>query len=152
VGPKRRCKTPGIAESLRRLSQRGCRRQLARDHRWPAVRLRLFVGDLSARARDVIRAPLTGGRLPLPPEGKLRVYRSRNAGESWEALPKGLPQEHAFVRIYREGMATDRLDSVGIHIGTNTGKIFASNDEGDSWYTLANHLPPVYAVSASVVE
>lgn len=49
-------------------------------------------------------------------------------------------------------MATDRLDSVGIHIGTNTGKIFASNDEGDSWYTLADHLPPVCAVSASVFE
>jgi photosystem II stability/assembly factor-like uncharacterized protein len=96
--------------------------------------------------------PLQEADFRCPPEGKLRVYRSRNAGESWEALSKGLPQEHAFVRMYREGMATDRLDSVGIHIGTNTGKIFASNDEGDSWYTLANHLPPVCAVSASVVE
>jgi hypothetical protein len=63
-----------------------------------------------------------------------------------------LLQEHAFVGMYREGMTTDRLDPVGIYVDTNTGQIFASNDERDSWYTLADHLPPVCVVSTRVVE
>jgi hypothetical protein len=96
--------------------------------------------------------PLQEADFRCPPEGKLRIYRSRDAGQSWEALSKGLPQAHAFVGTYREGMATDSLDPVGLYVGTNTGKIFASNDAGDSWYVLADHLPPVYSVSASVVE
>ena len=54
--------------------------------------------------------------------------------------------------MYREGMVTDSLDPAGVYVGTNTGKIFASNDEGDSWDVLADHLPPVYSVSVSVCE
>jgi photosystem II stability/assembly factor-like uncharacterized protein len=80
----------------------------------------------------------------------MRVYRSREGGRSWEALSAGLPQEYAFVGMYREGMATDSLDPAGVYVGTNTGKIFTSNDEGDSWDVLADHLPPVYSVSVSV--
>jgi hypothetical protein len=104
------------------------------------------------------RAPQTLYVLPLqkadfrcPPDGKLRVYRSRDAGRSWESLSTGLPQDHAFIGTYREGMTTDSLDPAGVYVGTNTGKIFASNDEGDSWYELADHLPPVYSVSTSCV-
>ena len=53
--------------------------------------------------------------------------------------------------IYREGMTTDSLNPVGIYFGTNTGKIFHSNDEGDSWRVLADNLPPVSSVSAAVI-
>jgi hypothetical protein len=67
-------------------------------------------------------------------------------------LSAGLPHEHAFIGVYREGVATGSLDPAGVYVATNTGKIFASNDEGDSWYVLADHLPPVYSVSASVRE
>jgi hypothetical protein len=86
-----------------------------------------------------------------PPEGKLRVFRSRNGGKSWKALAKGLPQKEAFMGILREGMATDRRDPVGIYFGTNTGKIFASRDEGDFWQTLADNLPPVYSIATAEI-
>jgi photosystem II stability/assembly factor-like uncharacterized protein len=96
--------------------------------------------------------PLEKAEFRCPPEGKLRVYRSRDAGRAWEALSAGLPQESAFIGMYRYGMATDSLDPAGVYVGTNTGKIFASTDEGDSWSVLADHLPPVYSVSASILE
>jgi photosystem II stability/assembly factor-like uncharacterized protein len=94
--------------------------------------------------------PLQEADFRCPPGGQMRVYRSREGGRSWEALSAGLPQEYAFVGMYREGMATDSLDPAGVYVGTNTGKIFTSNDEGDSWDVLADHLPPVYSVSVSV--
>ena len=95
--------------------------------------------------------PLKGAEFRCPPEGRLRVYRSRNSGKSWEALSKGLPQQNAFVGVYREGMAMDSQKPAGIYFGTNTGKLFGSADEGDSWSLLADNLPPVYSVSTAVV-
>ena len=80
------------------------------------------------------------------PEARLRVYRSRNGGKTWSALTKGLPQSQAFLSVLREGLATDKRNPAGICFGTNTGKIFASRNEGDSWETLADNLPPVYSV------
>jgi hypothetical protein len=95
--------------------------------------------------------PLKGADFRCPPDGKLRVYRSRNGGQTWEALGKGLPGEYAFVGVYREGMATDSLNPAGIYFGTNVGKIYNSDDEGDTWRLLADNLPPVYSISAAVV-
>lgn len=95
--------------------------------------------------------PLKGAEFRCPPEGKLRVFRSRNGGRTWEALANGLPQEQAFAGAYREGMTTDRLDPAGVYFGTNTGKIFVSRDEGDSWSVLADNLPPVFSVSAALL-
>jgi hypothetical protein len=80
---------------------------------------------------------------PLSPDG---------AGRSWKALSAGLPHEYAFIGVYRNGVATGSFDPAGVYIGTNTGKIFTSTDEGNSWDVLADHLPPVYAVSANVRE
>jgi hypothetical protein len=96
--------------------------------------------------------PLQGAEFRCPSDGQLRVFRSRNGGESWQALTDGLPQKDAFVKIYREGMASDSLDPAGIYFGTNTGKIFASNDEGYSWRILADNLPPVYSIAAALEQ
>jgi photosystem II stability/assembly factor-like uncharacterized protein len=96
--------------------------------------------------------PLKGGEFRCPPDQKLRVYRSRNGGQSWEALGQGLPQENAYMGIYREGMAVDQGAPAGIYFGTNTGKVFNSADEGDSWQLLADNLPPVYSVEVAEID
>lgn len=96
-------------------------------------------------------APLKGAEFRGPPDAKLRVYRTRNGGQSWEALTNGLPQRKAYMGIYRENMSVDALDPVGVYLGTNTGKVFFSSDEGDSWKELADNLPPVMSVEATVL-
>ena len=98
-------------------------------------------------ARTFYVLPLQGGEFRCPPEGKLRVFRTRDAGDSWQILENGLPQENTFSGVLREGMATDHSDPAGVYFGTNTGKIFASRDEGDTWYELADNLPPISSVS-----
>lgn len=104
------------------------------------------------RERETIYViPLKGAEFRCPPDGKLRVYRSRNGGKKWQALTRGLPQEDAFVGIYRESMATDGRDPAGIYFGTNTGKLFGSRDEGDSWRVIADNLPPVYSVATASI-
>jgi hypothetical protein len=85
-------------------------------------------------------------------EGRLRVYRTRDAGESWEPLTRGLPQAHAYVSILREAMATDTLDPCGVYFGTSTGHLFVSRDRGESWEMVAGFLPKILSVTAAVVE
>jgi photosystem II stability/assembly factor-like uncharacterized protein len=86
------------------------------------------------------------------PEGKFRVYRSRNGGESWVALVNGLPQESAYLGVFREGLATDGCDPAGVYVGTGTGQLFYSRDEGDNWDTLADTLPPIYSVGTATIS
>lgn len=81
-------------------------------------------------------------------DGRCRVYRSRDAGNSWEALTNGLPQENAYVSILREGMTSDTLDPCGVYFGTSSGHLFASNNAGDSWQLVAGYLPRILCVSA----
>ncbi len=86
------------------------------------------------------------------PEGKAAVWRSRDGGDNWQRLDKGLPQSGAFMGVLRDAMASDTLDDAGIYFGTNTGEVFASADGGDSWSLVAGYLPPVLAVEAAVVD
>jgi photosystem II stability/assembly factor-like uncharacterized protein len=96
--------------------------------------------------------PLESDEFRCTPEAKLRVYRTRNAGESWEPLTKGLPQENAFETVLRDGMSADLLQPTGIYFGTRSGKLFGSNDGGESWQTIVDGLPPVVCVKTSVVH
>jgi photosystem II stability/assembly factor-like uncharacterized protein len=84
--------------------------------------------------------------------GALRVFRSRNRGDSWEALSNGLPQAHAYENVLRAALATDPLDRAGVYLGTQAGHLYASRDAGDHWDLLFSHLPPIYSVKAAVVE
>ncbi len=84
-------------------------------------------------------------------DGKFIVWRSRDAGESWESLSNGLP-ENAYLVVLRGAMATDTCENAGIYVGTSTGQIFASRDGGDSWYLLADYLPPVYSLETIVID
>ncbi|HSJ15235.1 MAG TPA: hypothetical protein VK939_12515 [Longimicrobiales bacterium] len=81
--------------------------------------------------------------------GRLRVYRTRDAGGSWEALERGLPQQHAYVSILREGMAHDTRTPVGLYLGTSSGHLFASSDAGESWSVVAGYLPRILSVTAA---
>ena len=83
--------------------------------------------------------------------GRFAVWRSRNAGETWEMLTKGLP-ERAHVDVLRDAMATDTFEDAGIYAGTNTGQIFYSRDSGDSWDLLADYLPPIHSVEVAVID
>ncbi len=96
--------------------------------------------------------PLESDEFRCTPEAKLRVYRTRNAGESWEPLTDGLPQENAFETVLRDGLSADDLRPAGIYFGTRNGKLFGSSDAGESWQAIAQGLPPVVCVKTSVVH
>ncbi len=105
-----------------------------------------------SKPETIYTVPLQGAEFRCPPDGKLSVYRSSDSGSTWEALSRGLPQENAFMGTYREGLAMDSLEPAGIYLGTNTGKLFFSADEGENWQELAGDLPPVYSVEAAVLS
>ncbi len=96
--------------------------------------------------------PIKSDSEHYPPEGKLRVYRSRNGGHQWEALTRGLPQKHCYVNVLRDAMAIDTLDECGIYFGTTGGQIYCSPDGGDKWVTVAKHLPAVLSVEVQTLS
>lgn len=95
--------------------------------------------------------PIKSDTEHFPPEGKLRVYRSRSGGNEWEPLTKGLPQEDCYVNILRDAMAVDSLESCGVYFGTTGGQVYASSDSGDSWTTLVRDLPAVMSVEVQTL-
>jgi photosystem II stability/assembly factor-like uncharacterized protein len=94
--------------------------------------------------------PLESDQFRCTPEGKLRVYRTRDAGASWQPLSRGLPQEGAYETVLRDAMAVDALERPGVYFGTRSGKLFASADEGETWSAIVDGLPPVIAVKTAV--
>jgi hypothetical protein len=95
--------------------------------------------------------PIKSDSEHFPPDGKLRVYRSRSGGNEWQALTDGLPQSNCYVNVLRSAMSTDTLPSCGIYFGTTGGQVYASADSGDHWMTLAHDLPSVLSVEAQVI-
>jgi photosystem II stability/assembly factor-like uncharacterized protein len=95
--------------------------------------------------------PIESDEYRCTPEGKLRVYRTQNAGKSWEPMIRGLPQKDALETILRDSMATDTCDPAGIYFGTRSGKVYGSSDDGKSWRAIIEGLPPVVCVRAALV-
>jgi photosystem II stability/assembly factor-like uncharacterized protein len=95
--------------------------------------------------------PIKSDSLHYPPDGKLRVYRSRTGGNEWEALTNGLPQQDCYVNILRDAMAVDKLDQCGVYFGTTGGQVYASADSGDNWTAIASNLPPVLSVEVQTI-
>ncbi|HXG44224.1 MAG TPA: exo-alpha-sialidase [Gemmatimonadales bacterium] len=95
--------------------------------------------------------PITSDSEHYPPEGKLRVYRSRAGGEEWEPLTRGLPQRDCYVNVLRGAMTVDRLDPGGVYFGTTGGQVYASSDGGDSWTAVVRDLPAVLSVEAQTL-
>jgi hypothetical protein len=96
--------------------------------------------------------PIKSDSEHFPPEGKLRVYRSRSGGNEWEALTKGLPQKDCYVNVLRDAMDVDSLDSCGVYFGTTGGQVYASADAGDTWEPIVRDLPPVLSVEVQTLS
>jgi photosystem II stability/assembly factor-like uncharacterized protein len=111
-----------------------------------------FPIDVHAHEPDTVYVvPITSDSQHFPPEGKLRVYRSRTGGDDWEALTRGLPQEHCYVNVLRDAMAVDSLEDCGVYFGTTGGQVYASPDAGDSWAPIVRDLPAVLSVEVQTL-
>ncbi len=95
--------------------------------------------------------PIESDQFRCTPEGKLRVYRTRDAGGSWEALTRGLPQSNALETVLRDAMSADSLNPAGVYFGTRSGQLWGSRDGGASWALAAGGLPPIVCVKAAVI-
>ena len=111
-----------------------------------------FPIDVHAHQPETIYVvPIKSDSEHFPPDGKLRVYRSRTGGNEWEPLTKGLPQSDCYVNVLRDAMAVDSLDSCGIYFGTTGGQVYASADSGDTWNAIVRDLPAVLSVEVQTL-
>lgn len=112
-----------------------------------------FVVDVHAHDPETIYVvPIKNDREHFPPDGALRVYRSKSGGGRWEPLTKGLPQQNCYVNILRDSMTVDTLDECGVYFGTTGGQIYASVDAGDSWDSIVRDLPPVLSLEVQTLR
>lgn len=111
-----------------------------------------FPIDVHAHEPETVYVvPIKSDSEHYPPDGKLRVYRSRTGGNDWEPLTNGLPQSNCYVNILRDTMAVDTLDDCGIYFGTTGGDVYCSPNGGDRWLPVANNLPSVYSVEVQTL-
>jgi photosystem II stability/assembly factor-like uncharacterized protein len=112
-----------------------------------------FPIDVHAHEPETIYVvPIKSDSEHYPPDGKLRVYRSKTGGNEWEALTKGLPQSNCYVNVLRDAMAVDSLDSCGVYFGTTGGQVYASPDAGENWAPIVRDLPAVLSVEVQTLQ
>jgi hypothetical protein len=112
-----------------------------------------FVIDVHAHEPETIYVvPIKSDSEHFPPEGRLRVYRSRSGGTEWEPLTEGLPQRDCYVNVLRDAMAVDSLEPCGVYFGTTGGQVYASADAGQSWAPIVRDLPAVLSVEAQMLR
>jgi photosystem II stability/assembly factor-like uncharacterized protein len=111
-----------------------------------------FVIDVHAHEPQTVYViPIKSDSEHFPPDGRLRVYRSRTGGNEWEPLTKGLPQQDCYVNVLRDAMAVDALDACGVYFGTTGGQVYASADAGDTWTPIVRDLPAVLSVEVQTL-
>src|SRR4051794_38709814 len=111
-----------------------------------------FVIDVHAHEPETVYVvPIKSDSEHYPPDGKLRVFRSRTGGNEWEPLTAGLPQENCYVNVLRDAMAVDSLDSCGLYFGTTGGQVYGSSDGGDTWAPIVRDLPAVLSVEVQTL-
>ncbi len=112
-----------------------------------------FPIDVHAHEPETIFVvPIKSDSEHFPPDGRLRVYRSRTGGNEWEPLTQGLPQKDCYVNVLRDVMAVDQLDTCGVYFGTTGGQVYCSANGGDSWNAIVRDLPAVYSVEAQTLR
>ena len=153
---------PENADRIYRQDHRGMFLTEDGAERWTRIETGLPQGELSEGARcafgfpvevdpatgTAFAFPLAGDDLRYAPDGRLRVYRTREDGRSWEAPARGLPEEPRYTSVLRGAMAVDGLDPCGVYVGTTSGHVFASADRGESWRELPATLPKILCVEA----
>jgi photosystem II stability/assembly factor-like uncharacterized protein len=143
---------PRLPERLYRQCYNGTYRSDDGGHNWTEITAGLpsdFGYGIVTDPNDpdtVFQIPESSSHLRAPVDGKLRVYRSRDAGQTWESASAGLPAEHVYVTVLREAMDVDSREPCGVYFGTSGGQLFASADEGESWEAIASYLPRVLSV------
>jgi photosystem II stability/assembly factor-like uncharacterized protein len=111
-----------------------------------------FAIDVHAHEPDTVYVvPIKSDSEHYPPDGRLRVFRSRTGGNEWEALTKGLPQRDCYVNVLRDAMAVDALDACGVYFGTTGGQVYASADAGGSWAPIVRDFPAVLSVEVQTL-
>ncbi|HEX9888436.1 MAG TPA: hypothetical protein VGA69_03080 [Nitriliruptorales bacterium] len=111
-----------------------------------------FVIDVHAHQPETVYVvPIKSDSEHYPIDGALKVYRSRTGGHEWEPLTKGLPQDNAYVNVLRDCLAVDSLDPCGLYVGTTSGDVFGSADEGESWSPIVRGLPRVMSVEVQTL-
>jgi photosystem II stability/assembly factor-like uncharacterized protein len=112
-----------------------------------------FPIEVHAHEPDTVYVvPIRSDAEHFPPDGRLRVYRSRTGGHEWEALTTGLPQQDCYVNVLRDAMAVDTLDPCGVYFGTTGGQVYVSADAGDSWIPIVRDLPAVLSVEVQTLR
>ncbi|MGH6814711.1 MAG: WD40/YVTN/BNR-like repeat-containing protein [Hyphomicrobiaceae bacterium] len=150
---------PGIPDRLYQQNHCGMYRSNDGGREWSSIEAGLpstfgFPAAVHPRDPDTLYlVPLNGDSVGrYMPDGKAAVWRSRNGGAAWEALRQGLPQENVYYGVLRRALATDRLDPAGVYFGSNTGRLYASADEGERWRCIAEYLPPIASVETFVAN
>jgi photosystem II stability/assembly factor-like uncharacterized protein len=112
-----------------------------------------FAIDVHAHEPETIYVvPIKSDSEHYPPDGRLRVFRSRTGGGDWEPLTNGLPQRDCYVNVLRNAMAVDALDPCGVYFGTTGGQVYGSADGGDTWGPIVRDLPPVLSVEVQTLR
>jgi photosystem II stability/assembly factor-like uncharacterized protein len=112
-----------------------------------------FVVDVHAHEPEtVFVVPIKSDSEHFPPDGALRVYRSKTGGNEWQPMTKGLPQKDCYVNVLRDAMAVDTLDDCGVYFGTTGGQVYASTDGGESWKAIVHDLPGVLSVEVQTLQ
>ena len=86
----------------------------------------------------------------ISPGGRPACYRTLDGGRTWRRQDKGFPSSQGWWTVKRQSMTVDTRDPVGVYLGTTSGEVWGSRDEGRSWRCLARNLPQIHAVEASV--